>query len=691
MWTSYVVDVDSNYYNEDLDSERKALYFIDNVCYKDNNFDSKTKYNTKLKLKEGNSDVYLFLLEEDNYKKYYLCTGNSIIYESGILNGYEDFSKDLENIGNKYLKTSDYYFKWLKDNPGNYLYDSSTKGDILYNIRIGDQTKKIFLDLDQKFSDYDNFVDYKSMLVTTIADGKKNEQYLYKLIDTKSGEIFDVNSLPSIDNSFERYWDSYHYVLGQYDLEFTENKDFDISELILNEDNYDFTYMSSDGTELYYISGLDNLINYSNSMSNGYLFVRDNFVFSKSIDLKNITIVLDCDLENSTSDPNYFYNYIDKNSKLNSITKSSASSGSIGSDDKDGVEKLNVTINQNVTINLDNSNFIIDGYALYPAGGKSCNLGEHSVLQNNGNINLINNSSLKVIGIINGTGTINISNDSKVYEYLEVKDFFGGNTSKNLLNNDLFPFYYYELDHVRNFINFDATSEFHVLSMMKISFVTQSVDIPFVSKDGLIKLSNNASLTKIANENKVIDVSLNKGTATIQKYTYSIPAIGKIDTTKQPFPLVNMNLTVNKDATLEVGKEDLGVFLSFMPGSSLINNGTINLNGSSSIYFISDENLKEIQSNLLSGLFKNSFSLFEKNNPNKTSLINNFLITYNGTGGIYADKDIVKKEEDSCIKIVNDDLKEQINYKYAFNTGTDAEDYYIGDDYIKFISLNLVN
>lgn len=250
-----------------------------------------------------------------------------------------------------------------------------------------------------------------------------------------------------------------------------------------------------------------------------------------------------------------------------------------------------LTIDSGVTLTIDGE-LIIGAVQHYPDQfAQGITSGKYNQIINNGTI--LVGGTLKVYGLIDGTGKIELNNGATLYEPYIVNNFSGGTDTEGLYSAEQFPFEQFDTINIRPElkVNFGAK----VIGMTSLYFWgsvhTQDVDL-VGTQEGLIQLTQeNSYLISTYNKDKFlkngsrIDLS-DSGKRTLHIYGGAIAGNFSI----QGYGSKGMYLAIpyTYDIYLDDGVYEIpeGYGYKVMPGANLVveRNATLNVNGKLLVY-----------------------------------------------------------------------------------------------------------
>ena len=250
-----------------------------------------------------------------------------------------------------------------------------------------------------------------------------------------------------------------------------------------------------------------------------------------------------------------------------------------------------LTIDVNVDLTIDGE-FIIGAVQHYPDQfAQGITSGKYNQIINSGRIFV--NGTLKVYGLIDGYGRIEVNNGATLYEPYIVNNFSGGTDTEGLYSAEQFPFEQFDTINIRPElkVNFGAK----VIGMTSLYFWgsvhTQDVDL-VGTQEGLIQLTQeNSYLISTYNKDKFlkngsrIDLS-DSGKRTLHIYGGALAGNFSI----QGYGSKGMYLAIpyTYDIYLDDGVYEIpeGYGYKVMPGANLVveRNATLNVNGKLLVY-----------------------------------------------------------------------------------------------------------
>ncbi len=227
-----------------------------------------------------------------------------------------------------------------------------------------------------------------------------------------------------------------------------------------------------------------------------------------------------------------------------------------------------------------------------------------------GKIHLLNSSSkitingggkLYCYGYITGAGLVEALNGSEIYEFFQISDFRGGDTSLSMLNNNekvfYFNNYYIQNIEARLIMNYGSVEYVSTASYLKKSFVSDlaTAKTAFISStdsdSGLFRLHKNSALEKKYNGDlDRLEIKLLSGEADFSSIALSLTVLFiPLDMNSENFVLPfnnNMTVTICSGSTVNITKD-----ICLLPGTELIveEGATINVTDGASIYFYDRE------------------------------------------------------------------------------------------------------
>lgn len=234
-----------------------------------------------------------------------------------------------------------------------------------------------------------------------------------------------------------------------------------------------------------------------------------------------------------------------------------------------------------------------------PGGGSvSGGYGQINMLGSS-NITVSNGGSLFCWGYITGSGSVNVLSGATVYEYLQIRDFRGGNASLGFVQDGstslmrkgfFFCQYYVQNIEAPLTISYGAT-EYVYNSIYIDSFSTAISNlVEFIGTDGLFALES-GSLTKTyvpSSDRLRIDVDgnlkLNKIEMTLRLDDGLIGKLTKVEVNSADFILP---ITNNIDVNIKSGNTTIANEMNFLPGSSVTvdKNATLTIESGKRAFF----------------------------------------------------------------------------------------------------------
>lgn len=273
-------------------------------------------------------------------------------------------------------------------------------------------------------------------------------------------------------------------------------------------------------------------------------------------------------------------------------TKNAQSTASFNNPEKYLLNTL--TINSGVTLTVDGE-FVIGAVQHYVEQfAQGITSGKYNQVLNNGNI--IVNGELRVYGLIDGIGKIELNGGATLYEPYLVNNFSGGTDTEALYNANQFPFEQYDTINIRTElkVNYDA----RVIGMTSLYFwgTTNIQDVDLIGKDvGLIQLTkpnsyiistyNKDKYLKNSTDEKLIDLA-DSGKRTLHIYGGAVAGNFSI----QGYGSKGMFLAIpyTFDIYLHNGTYEIpeGYGYKVMPGANFVveEDATLNVNGKLLVY-----------------------------------------------------------------------------------------------------------
>ena len=277
-------------------------------------------------------------------------------------------------------------------------------------------------------------------------------------------------------------------------------------------------------------------------------------------------------------------------------TKNAQSTASFNNPNKYLLNTL--TINSGVTLTV-NGEFVIGAVQHYVEQfAQGITSGKYNQIINNGNI--IVNGTLRLYGLIDGTGKIELNSGATLYEPYLVNNFSGGTDTEALYNANQFPFEQYDTINIRTElkVNYDAK----VIGMTSLYFwgSTHIQDVELVGKnEGLIQLTRpNSYIISTYNKDKFLRNGSNidladSGKRTLHIYggavagSFSIQGYGS----KGMYLAIPYTIDIYLHNGIYDIPEDYGY--KVMPGANFVveNGATLNINGKLLVYstFVSSD------------------------------------------------------------------------------------------------------
>ena len=234
-------------------------------------------------------------------------------------------------------------------------------------------------------------------------------------------------------------------------------------------------------------------------------------------------------------------------------------------------------------------------------GAPSKAYGKIHLVDSSSKITINGGGKLYCYGYITGAGLVEALNGSEVYEFFQISDFRGGDTSLSMKDNGEKVFYfnnYYiqniEARLIMNYGSVEYVSTASYLSKYGISDLATAKTAFISSTDsdsGLFRLHNNSSLEKRYNGDlDRLEIKLLSGEADFSSIALSLTVlIFPLDMNSENFVLPfnnNMTVTICSGSTVNITKD-----ICLLPGTELIveEGATINVTDGASIYFYDRE------------------------------------------------------------------------------------------------------
>lgn len=241
---------------------------------------------------------------------------------------------------------------------------------------------------------------------------------------------------------------------------------------------------------------------------------------------------------------------------------------------KYGTRFYNFQIGKNGVLNISN-NSIVDLEAEIVATDRPDNLNwnkikytpgtglfKYSTITNNGIINLGEYSTLRALGTIEGSGVINTTKHTQVYELAKVSDFIGYDKTNYYINNYVTPLFHYYIDNIscNLYINNEAKYSLFGLVHSDGNFYLNKIDVlSNTDSESLFKLDKNTTVIKSAektSDDYKANFIIESGNVYYNNYSFTIYGAYVISTIEFMIPLNNMSITINKNTTLNLGVYD---------------------------------------------------------------------------------------------------------------------------------------
>ena len=275
---------------------------------------------------------------------------------------------------------------------------------------------------------------------------------------------------------------------------------------------------------------------------------------------------------------------------------------------------LTVTLNANLTVN---GKLIVGGVLGYPDtfSYQGHTSGAHSVLVNNGSVDVPSGGKLECYGFIRGTGTVTASSGSVITEPLVINDYVGADKVYAMNTHGQGAFDRYSLPNIQCTLTIDAGSTLLGKITMYARGQYVSCDLATVvgPENAFITLSEGATLTMEYDPSRSIDTNesyylhgdIGKTTITIDggatfgaitvsfKTKYPIQYDGTFSYEEQPF-----SIPYNLDIILSNGNYLMNNDYRLLPGSRVVleEDATLGVNGSLTAYWgLNDKRFKDTQ------------------------------------------------------------------------------------------------
>ncbi|WP_303857843.1 InlB B-repeat-containing protein [Aminicella lysinilytica] len=251
---------------------------------------------------------------------------------------------------------------------------------------------------------------------------------------------------------------------------------------------------------------------------------------------------------------------------------------------------LTLTIPEGVTLGID-GNVVVGAVCSYPAQNyQGHTSGAYSQIICDGAINVNGQGVLDLYGLLKGNGTVTANSGAKIYQPFMIADYAGGSNTQDLFNLNQTPFKRYAMVNIQTelVIQYGATMSGHASLYFWGSITT--IDSEFVGPNGLIILSEDATLTATYDSTKYVNHTLagNNINQDIGKTTIVLSGGASSGYMTFPFGIVTsgvyFSIPYNYDIVLENGDYNFVCPYKLMPGASLWVKDTATLEVTSGFY-----------------------------------------------------------------------------------------------------------
>lgn len=568
--------------------------------------------------KPGNAKAYKKLDGSSDWNAVACSNLKISVKGSGVLTFYAKFGSCLYSSSNEVFMAVLFNIgAKITMNKVNYSYIESASTKLWYNKNVA--TDYITAD--------DNGWSYVQIPVSAENDDYVTDLYLAYLKADSDDHSFYIKDMAFLQGEAKTEFSVYNNVGGEIEINTTIQKEsgkenYTISgtnetvERVVKGSKTTFTAKASEGYKFFaFVDKNNNVLSYNETYSISQV---DDFVikavFLKTSDVARIgfdtysslkdainnakagdTIYLlkDTTLTENLTIPSgvklVMPIEIDGTYTQVGTTKNAQSTASFNNPEKYLLNTL--TINSGVALTIDGELIIgaVQHYVEQFAQGITS--GKYNQILNNGNI--IVNGELRVYGLIDGTGKIELNDGATLYEPYLVNNFSGGTDTEALYNANQFPFEQYDTINIRTElkINYDAK----VIGMTSLYFwgSTHIQDVDLVGKEvGLIQLTMpNSYIVSTFNKDKFlkngsnIDLS-DSGKRTLHIYGGALAGNFSI----QGYGSKGMYLAIpyTFDIYLHNGTYEIpeGYGYKVMPGANLVvgTDATLNVNGKLLVY-----------------------------------------------------------------------------------------------------------
>ena len=588
-----------------------------------------------------NKNEWVFAPEYSSVGNYVFKPGNAKAYKK--LDGSNDWSATASSNLKISVKGSGVLTFYAKFGSNSYSSNSEVFMAVLYNIGakitlnkvrysyVESAGTKLWYNKNYVATDYitagDDGWSYVQIPVSAESDTYVTDLYLAYLKSNYDDHSFYIKDMAFLQGEAKAEFSVYNNVGGEIEIDTTIQKESgkenytttgtnETVEKIVKGSTTTFTAKASTGYKFFaFVDKNNNVLSYNETYSISQV---DDFVikavFIKSSDVARIGFETYSSLKDAinsakTGDTIYLLNntIITENLTIPSgvklvmpieidgtytqvgTTKNAQSTASFNNPEKYLLNTL--TINSGITLTIDGE-FVIGAVQHYVEQfAQGITSGKYNQVLNNGNI--IVNGELRVYGLIDGTGKIELNGGATLYEPYLVNNFSGGTDTEALYNANQFPFEQYDTINIRTElkVNYDA----RVIGMTSLYFwgATHIQDVDLVGKNvGLIQLTKpNSYIISTYNKDKFLKNGSNIDLADSGKRTlhiYGGAVAGNFSIQGYGSKGMFLAIPYTFDIYLHNGTYEIpeGYGYKVMPGANFVveEDATLNVNGILLVY-----------------------------------------------------------------------------------------------------------
>ena len=299
---------------------------------------------------------------------------------------------------------------------------------------------------------------------------------------------------------------------------------------------------------------------------------------SASVSGDEVYLVGSTSLTQSATVPSGVILVIQNNSALSYSLTGNNSSGGVSA----GSAYVTLTIPAGVTLTV-NGTLLVAGNQQSTQPKSGCMTGDYGMISLSGTLNVY--GKLYARGLIvdpgSGTGKVNAFSGSSVYQLFQISDWRGGTKASSAYSAGVFPFNLYEIKNIQADVDYYAGSRLYGQYYIYALFYGFKGNVSIIGSNGLLRCSSGKISTTYDSGTLTaeIDGSVQSGDISLSFLGTNYNSSGMV----LPFGY-NMDVVIDSGSILAITNN-----LKFLPGCTIINNGTMTVSTGKALYIYGTE------------------------------------------------------------------------------------------------------